>query len=176
MKVVVGSTNKPKLAAVSKAFSAAFPDEEIVVEGLLADSGVTSHPVNGSDTLLGALNRAASAREQHPSADYYVGIEGGLIEVGDVVYEVGIMAVADHEGNVSTGMSAGIEMRGRLLKSIRSGRELNEALHDHFKIKDAGKANGFYGLTTDNEVTREQAYIQALLFALAPLKHPQYFS
>ena len=175
MKIILGSNNEPKRLAVSNAFQKAFPDTDIVVETVSADSGVSSHPLNGSETLQGALNRAAHARQQKPGADFYVGVEGGLIQIDDRTWLHGLIAVSNAEGETYTGVSAGVELRGILLVAAHEGRELNESLHEHFELKDIGKANGFYGLVSNDVVTREDAYIQAIIFALAPFNHPEYF-
>lgn len=176
MKVVLGSTNEPKRQAVLKAFEDMFPDDEIIVELINASSGVSSHPTSGSESLKGAKNRSKHAKELHPGGDYYVGIEGGLTEIDSTAWEIGYVVIEDSKGEIHTGLSSGIEMQGKLLNAIRAGKELSLALEDTFGLKDIGKANGFYGLTTDDHVTRADALHQAIIFALAPFKHPEYFT
>ncbi len=176
MKVIIGSNNLPKRLAVERAFNGVYPDTYILISTVSADSGVSSHPLSGTESLTGALNRAASARILDPDADFYVGIEGGLLIVDDRVWEIGWVAIVNAKGETYTGISAGIELRGEFLKAIRSGKELNDVLSENCNIDNAGGTNGFYGLATDDLVTREQAYVQAVVFALAPFKHPEYFS
>ncbi len=176
MEIILGSNNEPKRLAVEKAFNSVYPDMEITVSTVPAESGVSSHPVTSSESLNGALNRMANARLLSPSADFYVGIEGGLLAVEKRAWEMGWIAIANSSGETNTSVSAGVEIRGKFLKAIQGGKELNDVLNEHFDIERAGDSNGFYGLATDNLVTREQAYVQAIIFALAPFKHPEYFS
>jgi len=177
MRIVVGSENLPKSAAVRQSFTRAFPHEKrIDVEMVRTESGVSSHPVSGEESILGALNRASKAGELRPGADYYVGIEGGLLRVGDRVWEIGWVVIRDSLGKVATGLSSGIEIKGDILRRITSGIELNDILEHDFQIVAAGNANGFYGLATDDLVTRQAAYEQGIAFALAQFLHPEFYS
>lgn len=133
------------------------------------------HPTSGSESLEGAKQRAKHAHELKPEADFCVGIEGGLLEVDDIVWELGWVAIENSKDQIFTGISAGIEVKGKVLEAIRDGRELNDVLKEDFDIENAGGTNGFYGVATDDVITRQQGYEQAIIFALAPFKHPQYF-
>jgi inosine/xanthosine triphosphatase len=175
MEIVVGSKNIPKRQAVANAFRKLYPGDYIDVQGAAANSEVSAHPVSASESLEGAKRRVKHARELKPEADFYVGIEGGLLEVDNTVWELGWVAVENSKGQVFTGVSAGIEVRGKVLEAIRGGRELNDVLREDFDIENAGGTNGFYGIATDDVITRQEGYEQAIIFALAPFKHPQYF-
>ncbi len=175
MNVIVGSNNEPKRLAVEHAFSRVFPYQEIKVESVKAESGVSDHPLSSEESLKGALNRTKYALKLRPGAEYYVGIEGGLLQSGGRVWEIGFVAIENNQGEIFTGISAGLELKGKLLNAILNGQELNEALLDYHGHRDAGKANGYYGLTTNNLVTRMDAYIDAIIFALAPFKNSKYF-
>ena len=56
MRVLVGSANPVKIAAVRDAFEPCFPGA--VVEGIEASSGVPAQPVGEEETFAGAENRA----------------------------------------------------------------------------------------------------------------------
>ena len=76
--VIVGSTNPVKLTAVQTGFGAMFPQERFNFRGIDVPSGVSAQPQSDAETLQGAKQRAANAREQVPGADFWVGIEGGV--------------------------------------------------------------------------------------------------
>lgn len=175
MLVVVGSENEPKRLAVEKAFGSAFLGEEMVVESVAAQSDVASHPITIEESIAGAENRARNAVRLRPGADYYVGIEGGLLPVRDVALEIGWVAIISSYNKIGIGSSLGIELRGRLRRAVESGEELSVALSRHHGLIDIGKANGYYGVTTNNLVTRESGYVPAIIAALAPFLHPEYF-
>ena len=135
MKIVIGSANVPKREAVIEAFSRAYKGQNIDVDYVTTDSAVSSHPTSTTEAMQGALNRVADAKRQVQKADYYVGIEGGLMQSDGRAWEIGWVAISNYEGN----------------------------------------ANGYNGLATNDLVTRQQAYVQGDLFALAQFLHPELY-
>ncbi|MGF7228575.1 MAG: DUF84 family protein [Candidatus Saccharibacteria bacterium] len=175
MKIIVGSHNVPKRNAVERAFRAAFPDEQITVESVDADSGVSSHPTSSEESINGAMARVAHAKELAAGADYYVGIEGRLLTTAGKTWEIGWVVISDAHGKIATGLSSGIEIQGKILRAITSGVELNDVLQNDYDITSAGNTNGYYGLATNDLVTRQAAYEQGITFALAPFLHPEFY-
>jgi inosine/xanthosine triphosphatase len=175
MKIIVGSTNKPKLEAVRSVFKNAFPETAITVEGIKADSGVRAHPISGEEALRGAINRATHALELQQQATYSVGIEGGLLRLEDRAWEIGWVAIKHTKGELATGLSAGVELQGELLQAILDGQELNEVIEMKFGSKLIGDRNGFYGMATNDLATRQAAYEQGIVFALARFLHPEFY-
>jgi inosine/xanthosine triphosphatase len=175
MKVIVATLNQPKIDAVASVFALTFPDEQIEIESLAVDSGVSSHPLSAEESIKGAVNRSERASETIIGVDYYVGIEGGLFRLGNRAWEIGWISIRTKNGETSTGLSSGIELRGKILKEVLSGSELSKVLEDEFDIESQGTKTGFYGLATDDRVTRQTAYEQGITFALAPLLHPELF-
>lgn len=175
MRVVLGSENQPKLRSVETAFSLVFDGEDIKVEPSAADSFVSAHPTTAEESLTGAINRAEQAKLIMPDADYYVGIEGGFMRVKERAWELGWVAIQNADGKIHTAPSAGVEIGGQVLDAILGGQELNDVLRDQFGIDNAGKSNGYYGIVTDDLITRDQGYVDAVIFALAPFRHPEFY-
>ena len=176
MKVIIGSTNASKIAAVNIAFSKVFKDTPIICVGIEVDSGISNHPTNAFESIQGAINRVNAAKKANPGADYYVGIEGGLLNVSERYWEFGWVAILDSKDNLSTALSPGIELKGKLLKLVLAGVELSLALERTHDLKDVGKKNGFYGFATDDVLDRQQAYSDGVIFALAQFQHPELFA
>ena len=160
MKVVIGSSNLPKRNAVESSFKAVFPDEDIIIETVSTDSGVSSHPTSGGESITGALTRVTRAKELVADADYYVGIEGGLLRVSGRAWEIGWIAISNSDGKIATGLSSGIELQGSILRAVTDGIELNKVLESEYGIQSAGSSNGFYGLAT-NDLVYEASVIRA---------------
>lgn len=175
MRVVIGSKNPPKVNAVKSAFEDVFPADEIMIECVGTESNVSSHPTSAEESIQGALNRAVQASRQIVGADYYVGIEGGLLRVGERAWEIGWVVIRSAEGRVASGLSSGIELRGNILKAIVEGVELNDVLEKDFGLNAAGSRNGFYGFATNDSVTRQEAYEQGVKVALAQFVHPEFY-
>lgn len=55
--------------------------EGLRVRGVKAASGINEQPLGNEETIQGALNRLAHAKELAPGADFYAAIENGLLEV-----------------------------------------------------------------------------------------------
>jgi inosine/xanthosine triphosphatase len=176
MKVIVASLNPIKIQATLNAFKSFYPDREIVIETLDVDSGVSPHPTTAEESIQGALNRAEKASFSIIGADYYVGIEGGLIQSDSHVWEIGWVAIRSKNGQMATGLSSGVEMKGKLLELIKNGTELSQAIVETYNIESPSKTNGFYGLVTDDRITRESSYKEGVIFALSQFAHPEYFN
>lgn len=175
MKVFVGSKNEVKIEAVKQAFDGVFPDEKWEVKGFSVESGVSDQPMDEEETVRGARNRANALLKQG-GADYYVGIEGGLIHSAGQWMECGWIVVLDNSGvegiSTSPKMMISDEMY-RLLKE--DGHNLTDVCEKYFGIKDAGAKMGFFGIMTNGMVDREHAYADAVSFALARFAHPEVF-
>jgi hypothetical protein len=67
--VLVGSTNRVKVAAVATAVKSLFPHlQHVDVRGAQSASGVADQPVGDEETLRGALNRVADMQRQAAAA------------------------------------------------------------------------------------------------------------
>lgn len=77
MKIIIGSTSQRKIDIVHSVFKEFYRQENIEVEGISVDSGVSNTPYD-EQTPTGAINRAKEAKEMNDEADWYVGLETGL--------------------------------------------------------------------------------------------------
>jgi len=72
--IVLGSASPIKVAAVQQVF----PESTIVPVAVSVDT--PEQPVGRGQTLKGAMDRVSAAREQHPDAQMYIGIENGMMQ------------------------------------------------------------------------------------------------
>src|SRR4051812_8937934 len=98
IKVAVGSKNRAKIEAVRLAFETLWPNQHWDIQGISVNSGVPSQPRSDSETIAGARNRSKDALVQL-KAEYGVGLEGGLQQVGDWWFESGWIVVVDSNGH-----------------------------------------------------------------------------
>jgi len=87
-----------------------------------------------------------------------------------------IVAIRNSKDEIATGVSSGLELRGELLEAVLCGTELDEILESNFGVRPGRDGNGFYGLATNDLVTRQAAYEQAITFALASYLHPEFYT
>jgi inosine/xanthosine triphosphatase len=174
--VIVASKNPVKIAAAQQGFLSMFPGEQFTVEGLSVPSGVSDQPFSNPETLHGALNRARSAREQRPGADYWVGIEGGVaVEAvddrsGEEMWAFAWVIVLDRN-RIGKGRTGTFVLPQRIAELVQQGMELGDADDVVFGRTNSKQENGAVGLLTENVIDRTAYYVQALILALIPFKN-----
>src|SRR3990167_4274778 len=151
-KVFVASTNPVKINAVEIGFAKMFPEMLIKIEGESTPSNVSDQPLSEEETLKGAINRVENVSKLKPTSDYWVGIEGGLQEVGREM-----------------------EAFAWIVVKAKNGKELGEADDIVFGRTNSKQANGAVGILTNDTITRTTYYEQAMILALIPFKNPKLY-
>ena len=169
--VVVGSGNPVKLSAARAAFQRVFPDAGHRVEGVVVASGVPEQPRGVDETRRGARNRAGAAADRRPEADFWIGIEGGVLEQGRAMFAFARICVrsGDREGESATGL---FRVPGPVAELVRAGVELGAADDEVFGTRASKRGQGAVGLLTGGAVDRAELYAQGVCLALAPFVHP----
>jgi len=180
IQIAVGSTRRPKLAAVSEAIrdfgSLLAPGGEFEVIGVDVDSGVGHTPANRSELMQGARQRAEAlvrlATESSEKWRYFVGLEGGL----DVIEEQGGRSalleswayVSDgHSGHY--GRSGGVEIPEALAHEVLDhGVELSAAIDQFTGAVGIRDAQGAWGVLSSGLISRTEAFRVAVVAAFAP--------
>jgi inosine/xanthosine triphosphatase len=170
-RVVVGSTNPVKIRAAQEGFGLMFRGERFEVQGIEAASGVRDQPQNDMETLNGARNRARHAADLQPQADFYVGIEGGIDELGDelVTFAWVVVLSGGSEGKAKSGTFV---LPREVSELVRQGIELGDADDMVFKRHDSKRQNGSIGILTGDVIDRAAFYSPAVVMALIPFKNP----
>jgi inosine/xanthosine triphosphatase len=172
--VVVASQNPVKIEAVRKAFVSLFADEQFEFMAVTTPSGVSDQPMSNSETLHGAINRASSARAQFLHADYWVGIEGGVVEEEGGMTSASWVVVLSQSrmGKARTGT---FFLPPAVADLFRDGKEMGEADDIVFGRTNSKQQNGAIGLLTGDVVNRTSFYEQAVILALLPFKNPNLY-
>jgi len=174
MKVAVGSQNPVKINAVTHAFKLVWPEKKLEVVGIKVSSGVSNQPMSDKESIKGATSRAKRSLKE-AKADFGVGLEGGLQNIGKSWFDCGWCVVIDKKGNIGIGSSARMQTPEKIMSLIRKGKELGEANDILFKTKNSKQAEGHFGLMTKGIVTRTDAYKDSIVFALSRFIHPRLF-
>ncbi len=178
--IVVGSTRKPKLNAVTDALktfaSVLDPGAQFEVVGLEIESGVGHTPATCGELMRGARQRAEAlvehAREKGAEWKYFVGLEGGL----EVLEENGTRRVfLESWAYVSDGKrghfgrSGGVEIPEALAHEVlERGVELSVAIDKFAGEAGIRDAQGAWGVLSSNLITRQEAFRVAVIAAFAP--------
>ena len=174
MQIVVASKNPVKIEATRSAFAALLPDREIDVVGVAVDSGVSDQPLTDDETRRGARNRATNATTARPTADYCVGLEGGLEVTDGVLLAFAWIAIQSRSGVISCARSATLPLPDSIRDLIDQGLELGDANDKVFATKNSKQGGGAYGLLTGGLLTRESIYTETAMLALLPFVNEQY--
>ena len=174
MHIVVASRNPVKIAAVESAFRQVFPDSAWTIEGISVPSGVADQPMSDEETLTGARNRVAAARREKPEADYWAGVEGGIMETEGHL-EAFAWMVVENATQTGLGRSAGFMLPPKVAELVRSGIELGIADDMVFGSANSKQSNGAIGLLTGDLITRQTLYEPALIMALIPFLRPELY-
>ncbi|WP_026375916.1 inosine/xanthosine triphosphatase [Aestuariibacter salexigens] len=170
MKIIVGSKNPVKVNATAHSFINAFPQHKIECLGVDAPSGVPDQPMNMTETRAGAINRLEFCRREYPQADSYVAIEGGVDRFEDGPCTFAVVAIDDGKQR-SVGCSARLPLPEQIYQALLNGEELGDVMDRLFNQTNIKQKGGAIGLMTNGLASRQSAYEQALILALARFLH-----
>lgn len=166
MKVLVGTTNPGKIEGVKQALMSYYEDVEIA--GCEVSSLVNDQPIN-KETIIGARNRANNsyqyALDKNIEADYYIGIEEGIMEIYGNWYDVNVAVVKDNNDNESIGFGPVLPIPNKYIDEIRSksfGKLMNRLLDKEDLNIGLG---GIYNLT-NSTISRIDTTKEAVIMAL----------
>jgi len=173
-KVVVASSNPVKLKAVQNGFQRMFPDEQFDYHAVSANSGVSDQPLTDAETLAGACQRVENARAQTPGADFWVGLEGGVEDLGGEMTAFAWVALRSNErrGKARTGA---FSLPPKVAELVRQGVELGKADDLVFGRTDSKRENGAIGLLTGDVIERADLYEHAVILALVGFRNPELY-
>lgn len=174
-KIIVASKNPVKISATKSAFERMFPNEKFTVDGVSVDSGVPDQPFSEEQTLEGAMNRANNAKKANPDADFYVGMEGGLIKYKDELRSIAWMYIISKDGKTGKGRTGTLIISKRVSDLVLGGMELGEADEIVFKTKNIKTKSGGLGILTQGNITRKDHYEYATILALIPFVNPELY-
>ncbi len=175
MKTIhVASINPVKVQAAAEGFQRMFPDQTFEVIACKVNPGIAPQPMSDAETLDGAERRALALRELYTQSDYWVGIEGGTAErqQGMGTFAWVVILSKDQTGR---GRSGEFFLPDRVAEMVRQGMELGEADDVFFSRNNSKQGNGAVGILTHDTIDRKNLYIPAVIFALIPFKHPDWF-
>lgn len=168
MKIIVASDNPVKIQATERSFLLCFPKIPIDVSGISAPSGVSTQPLSEEETLRGAKNRVAVAKQKDSTADYWVGIEGGVEDCNGEMASFAWIYIQARSGQVGKSRTGTFFLPHAIRQLVLSGKELGEADDVIFHLENSKKKQGAVGVLTKNCINRTTYYEQTIILALIP--------
>ncbi len=167
--VAVGTKNPAKIEGVRRAFAKYYRDVEV-------------RPVDSSSVAraqprgLDEMTEGATARAKHAlsvaGGDFGVGVEAGIFTIGPVYFDNQVGAIADRNGKVSLGHSAGYMLPREDMETLfKEGKELERWAEKVSGIDEVGDKGGLINFLTKGVITRADLTEQCVVTALAPRLH-----
>jgi inosine/xanthosine triphosphatase len=180
MLVALGSARPAKIMALRSACARVaecdprWRHAELVARPV--ETGVSRMPLNDTQLMRGARNRADAVREvlvsEGRAADFYVGLEGGFHSItfdgarrtflhGWAYVSDGARGYFGHAPAVTVPASIVARVEG-------TGRELGEVIDEVAGASDVRSREGAWGVLSRGLLTRAMSFETALVAALAP--------
>lgn len=172
-RVVVGSTNPVKVAAVSAVLARCGGNAS--VEGITVASGVRDQPFGDAETIRGATQRARAALDA-TDADLAVGLEGGVVDEHGAMRTCAWAVVVGRDGRVGVGGSLAMQLPDRVAALVRDGVELGHAMDRLTGAHATKHGAGAVGILTRGLVDRQRAYESLVTYALARFLAPDHYA
>lgn len=175
MKIIVGTNNQKKLDVVSAVCSNLL-QSSVEVIGYSANSSVPEAP-HDEETYRGALNRALDC-EQSGEADYYIGIESGLVErYGNHFEEAWSVVIRNNKRYV--GYSSGLLLPEMVTNKMSEGmlhNKIMEQIDEELKLPKGNRDtwSRYSGGQILRNISLEEALRNALIQSV-PAANSLYF-
>lgn len=150
-QIVLGSTNKAKWQAVKEWMEQ--NNSEMTLTAQQVPSFVSDQPYGDEETMQGAINRADGALKTSGAA-YGIGLEGGLMTIGDTLYLCNWGALAAADGRIVVASGARVPLPKDLACQLQSGEELGVVIDRYAQGNDLRHHTGTIGILTRGAVTR----------------------
>jgi inosine/xanthosine triphosphatase len=167
MKIIIGSKNPAKIAAVKQTFT--FRDAEFIAVNV--PSGVRDQPFSDEETITGAVNRAKQALREG-DGDLGIGLEGGVQDTpfGLFLCNWGALVANSDDPPIIAG-GARILLPEEIAERLRAGEELGPVMDDFTKKKNIRKNEGAIGVFTNGMVNRSEMFSHVTKLLLGQYEH-----
>ncbi len=169
----VGSTNPVKIQAVRDGAGLMLPEIEVIATRV--DSGVSAQPIGDEEMIAGATQRAQAALSANPTADYGVGLEGGVVELAEGMFATAWCVVVHRDSRQGSASTGNFLLPKSVADLVRAGVELGHACDQIFGTHNSKHHLGTTGILTHGKYTRAQYYAPAVTLALIPFVNAALF-
>ncbi len=160
--IAVGSFNQVKVSAVRSVMERVYG--EVRITAVDVPSGVPPQPF-GDQTHEGSRNRALTALGGHEIA---VGIEAGVFEMLDGLYDIQHCTVVSRDGRETYGQGSGFRYPDSIAELVRGGMTVGDAVHRVYGSTDIGRGQGAVGILSKGLIDRRTLTEQSVIAAMIP--------
>ena len=190
MRIAVGSTREPEIAAVKEVWELLSgrlqPGSDEPAEFLCYDISreETGTPFSAAELMMSAQTRVENLtlqlKRERGEAEFYIGLVGGFNVVGSAgprrkVFLESWAYVSDgHKGHFGHG--GGMPIPPRIADPvIERGIELEIVIDRFTHSKGIARGQDLREILTDDILTGKQSFVTALILAFAPFYNPLFY-
>lgn len=167
-KIVITSTNPVKLNVVKRVTASLFPSE--VFEYIPLALELSGQEPIGKEMVKRQIQTALDgAVSQVPDAEYYICMEGSMVDDGENMDEVAYVTVRNNKGASVTSNCASSPVPKVIADEVRKGKGFAEAVDEFFKVDGTKQGGGFVSILTDGQINKEDHYFQPTMIAFSGL-------
>lgn len=172
MKIIIGSVSDRKIKTVEKVTKQLLTSSnDLNVCGHAANSGVPNTPYD-EQTYTGARNRAKESQLGAGEADYYIGLESGLVKRYGHLYEEAWSCIINKAGQEFFGYSSGLKVPDYILNKMNECEmehcDVMEKLEEEFGKLPNDTWGTYSGGLILRDISLEEAIRNAFIQAIAP--------
>lgn len=172
MKIIIGSNNKTKIDVARRSIKRIFHTKKLNVTGCSARSKVPETPY-GRETFVGALNRARDSAKLVPNADYYIGLESGLVKRYGHIYEEAWAVILDKNSKEWHGFSSGLKVPDYILEQMNKLNKNHGDVMAFLENKFGKLPNDTWGTYSGGIILRKISLEESLRNALIQIIAPE---
>lgn len=165
MRIIIGTQNEKKITVVQSVFADVLKLADIDVVSHNARSKVPEAP-HDKETYQGAENRALEC-EKLGGADFYVGIESGLVERYGMYFEETWAVIIRINGAKQVGYSSGLMLPSVVVERMNNGEKHNDIMRsfdEEFQLPPDNRDT--WSRYTGGAISRDLSLREALRNAL----------
>ncbi len=176
MKIVLTTENKAKISAVKDVIDYLFKSHEYELMAIELESD-GPEPM-GEESLIKAIKaNIRRAQEIVVDGDYYIGMEGGIVDRIEYLEEVACVIVEDLKNNqIGISKAASFQIPPVISKDVREGSPFAEAVEKYFKVKNIKQEGGFVSILTKGLVSKKELYSQPLAIAFSKVLNKEWYT
>ncbi len=168
MKFAIGSTSAIKIDAARKALSSLLHGKKIEILTYKSKSRVPETPI-GKHTINGARNRAIDAKNNVAGADYYIGVESGLVNRYGSVYEEAWCCMIDKKGREYYAYSSGLKVPDPIVEAMRRYKTTHNRIMISLQERYGFIVGDTWGNYTGSVLSRKASVEEAVRNALVQI-------
>lgn len=176
MKIIIATENKAKIQAIEEVLKSIWDNLEII--GQKFPSQVSEQPLTEEEGINGALNRANNAKQAHPNADYFIGMEGYVDSNQYGMFLAGAVVIINNIGQIGIGISGKMQLPKNIKEKILSGQELGPIIKEIMQDTkgEIRHFQGTNGILTKGLYNRVDEFKDATQCALAKFISPEFYN